>query len=144
MVHMPRTWTGPLYRRPKLKKMDMRFGTWNIRGLHRAGSLIRVAREVSNYVTFSGSTGGQMGQRWHRTSRRIQFFLWKGEWGSLIRYTHFLYILVRESSAVKRVEFVSDMISYIILRGRCCDVILNVHDPKEDKLMIWRTASTRN
>jgi hypothetical protein len=28
------------------KKMDMRFGTWNIR---RAGSVITVAREISKY-----------------------------------------------------------------------------------------------
>jgi hypothetical protein len=36
-------------------------------------------------------------------------------------------------SAVKRVEFVSDRILYIILRGRWCDIIvLNVHDPTED------------
>jgi hypothetical protein len=37
-------------------------------------------------------------------------------------------------SAVKRFEFVSDKMSYIILRGRWCHIIvLNVHAPKEDK-----------
>jgi hypothetical protein len=37
-------------------------------------------------------------------------------------------------SAVKRVEFVSDNMSYIILRGRWCHIIvLNVHAPTEDK-----------
>jgi exonuclease III len=37
-------------------------------------------------------------------------------------------------SAVKRVEFVSDSMSYIIQRGRCCHIIvLNVHAPTEDK-----------
>jgi hypothetical protein len=37
-------------------------------------------------------------------------------------------------TAVKRVEFVSDRMSYIILRGCCCHIIvLNVHDPTEDK-----------
>jgi hypothetical protein len=37
-------------------------------------------------------------------------------------------------SAVKRVEFVSDKISYIILRGRWCHIIvMNVHAPTEDK-----------
>jgi hypothetical protein len=36
--------------------------------------------------------------------------------------------------AVKRVEFVSDRISYIILRGRWCHIIVpNVHAPTEDK-----------
>jgi hypothetical protein len=38
-------------------------------------------------------------------------------------------------SAVKRVESVSDRISYIILRGRWCDIIvLNVHATTEDKI----------
>jgi hypothetical protein len=37
-------------------------------------------------------------------------------------------------SAVKRVEFVSDRMSYITLKGRWCDIIvLNVHVPTEDK-----------
>jgi endonuclease III-like uncharacterized protein len=37
-------------------------------------------------------------------------------------------------SAVKRVEFVSDRMSYIILRGRWCHIIvLNVLAPTEDK-----------
>jgi hypothetical protein len=37
-------------------------------------------------------------------------------------------------SAVKRAKFFSDRMSYIILRGRWCHVIvLNVHDPTEDK-----------
>jgi hypothetical protein len=38
-------------------------------------------------------------------------------------------------SAVKRVEFISDRMSYIILRSRWCDIIvLNVHAPTEDKI----------
>jgi hypothetical protein len=45
--------------------MDMRFGTWNVRSMYRAGSLSAVAEEISKYVRFSGSTGGQMGRRWH-------------------------------------------------------------------------------
>jgi hypothetical protein len=36
--------------------------------------------------------------------------------------------------AVKRVQFVNDRMSYIILRGRWCHIIvLNVHAPTEDK-----------
>jgi hypothetical protein len=36
--------------------------------------------------------------------------------------------------AVKRVEFVSDRVSYIVPRGRWCNIIvLNVHAPSEDK-----------
>jgi exonuclease III len=29
--------------------MDMRFGTWNVRGMYRAGSLRAVAEEISKY-----------------------------------------------------------------------------------------------
>jgi hypothetical protein len=37
-------------------------------------------------------------------------------------------------SAVKKVEFVSDRMSYLILRGRWCHIIvLNVHAPTEGK-----------
>ena len=37
-------------------------------------------------------------------------------------------------SAVTRVEFVSDRVSYIVLRGRWCNIIvLNVHAPSEEK-----------
>ena len=37
-------------------------------------------------------------------------------------------------SAVKRVEFVSDRMSYIVLRGRWCKIIvLNMHPPSQEK-----------
>jgi hypothetical protein len=43
------------------------------------------------------------------------------------------FVHKRIISAVKRVEFVSDRMSYIILRGRWCHIIvLNVHAPTED------------
>jgi hypothetical protein len=45
---------------------------------------------------------------------------------------------MRIISAVKRVEFVSDRMSYIILRGRWCDIIVlnvvNVYASTEDKI----------
>jgi hypothetical protein len=47
-------------------------------------------------------------------------------------------------SAVKRVEFVSDRMSYIDLKGRWCEVIvLNVRAPLRIK-MIQRTAYKEN
>jgi hypothetical protein len=37
-------------------------------------------------------------------------------------------------SAVKRVEFVSDCMSYIVLKGCWCNIIvLNVHEPGEEQ-----------
>jgi hypothetical protein len=41
-----------LDKRPKLKKMDMRFGTRNVRCLYRAGSLITVAKDMSKYKLY--------------------------------------------------------------------------------------------
>jgi exonuclease III len=44
------------------------------------------------------------------------------------------FLYNRIISPVKRVEFVSDRMSYVTLKGRWCDIIvLNVHAPTEDK-----------
>ena len=44
------------------------------------------------------------------------------------------FVQQRIVSAVKRVEFVSDRVLYIVLRGRWCNIIvLNVHEPSEEK-----------
>jgi hypothetical protein len=46
-----------------------------------------------------------------------------------------LYVHKRIISAVKKVEFVSDRMPYIVLRGCWCHIIvLKVHAPKEDKI----------
>jgi hypothetical protein len=45
------------------------------------------------------------------------------------------FVHKRIMSAVKTVECVNDRMSYIILRGRWCDIIvLNVHAPTDDKI----------
>jgi hypothetical protein len=44
------------------------------------------------------------------------------------------FVHQRTVSAIKRVEFVSDRMSYIVLRGRWCNIIvLNAHAPTEEK-----------
>ena len=51
----------------------------------------------------------------------------------------------RTVPAVTRVEFVSDRVSYIALRGRWCNIIvLNVHAPSEDKSDGSKDSFTRN
>jgi exonuclease III len=46
----------------------------------------------------------------------------------------FFFIHKRIMSAVRKVEFVSDRMLYVILRGCWCNIIvLNVHAPSEDK-----------
>ena len=45
------------------------------------------------------------------------------------------FVYQRKASAVKRVEFVSDKASYIVMRGRWFNIIvLNLHAPSEEKI----------
>jgi exonuclease III len=73
-----------------------------------------------------------VGQRRHSKSRGLYFFLWK------VNESHQLgtglFVHQRILSAIKRVEFVSDRMSYMVLRGRWCNIIvLNVHAQTEEK-----------
>jgi hypothetical protein len=65
----------------------------------------------------------------HCTSRGLYFFYGKGK--SSITYSFFNQRIVL---AVKRVEFLSGRISYIVLRCCWCDIIaLNAHASTADK-----------
>jgi hypothetical protein len=53
----------------------------------------------------------------------------------IMNYVQFLLVHKKIISALKKLEFVSDTMSYIILRGRWCDtIVLNVHVPIEYKI----------
>jgi hypothetical protein len=45
---LSQAWIDPLVR-PKQWTRDMRFSTWNVRSLYRAGSLTAAAREFARY-----------------------------------------------------------------------------------------------
>ena len=52
----------------------------------------------------------------------------------IINWEQGFFVHRRIVSAVKRVEFVSDRLSYIVLRGRWRNIIVvNVHTPSEEK-----------
>jgi hypothetical protein len=43
-------WMASLDKRPKQKKMDMRFGIWNVRSMYRAGSLRQWQKKYQNML----------------------------------------------------------------------------------------------
>jgi hypothetical protein len=50
----------------------MRFGTWNVRSLYRAGLFTVAARQLARYIIrFGGYTGDWVGQRCHTESTRL-------------------------------------------------------------------------
>jgi hypothetical protein len=76
----PQNWTDSVDKRPKLKKMDMRFGKWNVRSMYRACSLRAVAEEISKYkLDFVGVQEVRWGRGGTETACKYTFFLWKGE-----------------------------------------------------------------
>jgi hypothetical protein len=79
----------------------------------------------------------------------VQKVIWEGSGTEPVREYTFFYRMGNENhelgtgffmrkrimSSVKRIEFVSDRITYIILRGYWCRIILlNIHSPAEDKI----------
>ena len=73
-----------------------------------------------------------MGQKGTIRASNYNFFYGKGNENHKLGIGFFVHH--RRVTAVKKVEFVSDSISYIVLRGRCYNVIVwNVHAPSEEK-----------
>ena len=70
----------------------------------------------ANLHRFNGFTGGWVGQRGHYKTRGLYFPLWKRKLKSIPNRVFILYRIV---AAVKRAEFVSDAMLYIVRRGRC-------------------------
>jgi hypothetical protein len=63
------------------------------------------------------------------------FFFFYGKWKETHELGTSLFVHKKIIETVKRVWFLSDRMSYIILRGSWCHIIvLKVHDPTEDKI----------
>jgi hypothetical protein len=92
-----------------------------------------VAEEVSKYkVDLLGVQEVRWGGGGTEPAGEYTIFYKKGNENHELGTGFFVHKRIR--SAVKKVEFISDRMSYIILRGRWCDIVLNVHAPTEDKI----------
>jgi hypothetical protein len=97
--------------------------------MYRARTLRAVAEEITKYKL---DLVGVQEVRWGGGSIELEdeytFFYGKGDENHDLGIGFFVQKII--ISAVKRVGFISDRMSYIILRGCWCDIIiLNVHAP---------------
>ena len=111
----------------------MIFSTWNVMSLCRAGSLTAAARYKLDLVSVQEvglDKGGML-------RAGIIIFAMEQERKSSIGNRIFVHR--RIVLAVRRLEFVSDSVSYVMFRGRWCNItVLDVHaqsdksdDPKD-------------
>ena len=119
--------------RSKQRKRETRFGTWNVRSLYRAGLLVAAAREV---VGCRLDLVAVQEVRWDRESSvragDYKFFYGRGNYNHQLGKGPFVH--QRITSAVTKVAYVIDRVSYVVLRGRWCSIIvLNVHATSEKK-----------
>jgi len=101
--------------------------------MYRSGSLTAAAaRELAR---FKLDLLGAQQVRWDKGARWeqgiINFFMEKET--KIITWER-LFLYIRIVSAAKKIEFVSDRVSYIVLRGRWCNIIvLNMPAPSGEK-----------
>jgi exonuclease III len=111
----------------------MRFGTWNVRSLYRPGSLMTVVRELARYQL---DLVGVQEVRWDKegTVRAGDNTFVYGKGNKNHQCGTGFFVHQRIVPAAKKVEFVSDRTSYIVLRGCWFNIIvLNAHAPTEEK-----------
>ena len=108
-------------------------GTWNVKSLYRSESLTSITTELARYkldlVGVQEVSGEKAG-----TVREGDYIFFYGQGNENHQFGTGFLVHHRILSAGKRVEFVSDRVSYIGLRGRWCNIIvLNVHTPSGEK-----------
>jgi hypothetical protein len=101
----------------------MRFGTWNVRSLCRAGALTRGASELGKYKL---QLMARQEVRWDKGGSQpaddCTLFYAKRNAYHHLETSYFICNGTR--SPVTRIKFISDRMSYVVLRGRWCDVTL--------------------
>ena len=112
--------------------MDLRFGTGNVRGLHRARALGLVTSEIDKYRK---DLVAVQEVRWEGRGilESENYSLFYGEGNNNHQLGTGFFVHRRIKSVVKKLEFISERVSCITLKGRRCDIrVLNVHATTED------------
>ena len=101
--------------------------------MYRSGSFIAAARELArNKLDLVGVQKVRWDGEGTVRAGDYNFLYGKGNENHQLGKGFFVHHII--VSAVKIVEFISDRVSYIFLRGRWCNIIvLNVHAPIEEK-----------
>jgi exonuclease III len=125
---------GECFQREYLEFLKSGKGTfWNVRSLYRVGSLTAAARELARYKL---DLVGMQEVRWdqERTVRAGDYNFHYGKRNENHQLGTVFFVRQGIASAVKRAKFVSDRVSYMVLRGCWGNIIvLNVHAPSEEK-----------
>jgi len=106
---------------------------WNVRSLYSAGSLTAAARELGrcklDLVDVQEVRWGKGG-----TIRAGDYNFYYGKGNENHQLGTVFFVHNKTVSAGKRDEFVGNRLSYIVLRGHRCNIIvINMHAPSEEK-----------